>query len=778
MKKFLSIVFLGINSLVSGQNQPPVCGLNPAMTSFCQQACIICDIDGFTGRNDSNIRGQAPPDFCTMEVHHMQWIGFIAGTKDLEIEVSLSNCQLNRGLEIGLYESFDCTNFRQVSDCDTDIRPTEIRVFKNTVPLVVGQYYYFVMDGNGNDICNWSIRVLKGSTRVSPLDAEPPIDIPSTICQNDTVTFSTAGLTGATFYKWTVQDSLVKYGTSVKQSFSIPGKYKVCLDASNVCDNAPQICKNIEVLPEAKNTIRQEVCYGECFNYLNNPYCETGQYEVILTAANGCDSIITLDLTVDQKVTAKTTLYICEGDTLTIGNGKLTAAGKHEVIIDNQEGCRIYLEVDLNLIECQIKTTDEIIPVRCTGEDSGIIKFTIAVGTPPISYEGFKIENPSIRFSGNIFSKNDWVTIADVDEGYYTFTIKDTFGNSNILTVFVPQPPPLKTEIKQKSYNGFNVSCFDSSDGEIIWFPGGGTPPYQIRHQFNDTGNDTIINLRPGLYISEITDGNGCKESIEVTLRQPPPITSLPEIYNPDCNGPNTGWIKINNTRGGVSPYQFSVNNQPKNSETTFLQLNEGRYSVVITDQNACQWNLDTFLVAAQIPVLTSPFDTITISLGDSLVLNISSNLEKQTINWFPNLTMSCPDCLKTSALPVNNQTYKIIVISQDGCETSLEIKVWIDKTRSFVMSNIYTPNNPGDNSEMRYFAGKDVDEILFLSVFDRWGNLVYEDISPPPGLQEIGWDGTFSGNEVVDGSYTWLVGVKYLDGEIIHYSGSWTIVR
>jgi hypothetical protein len=778
MKKFLLLVCFSIYCLVYGQNQPPVCGLNPAMTSFCQQACIICDIDGFTGRNDSNIRGQAPPDFCTMEVHHMQWIGFIAGTTNLEIEVSLSNCQLNRGLEIGLYESFDCVNFRQVSECDTDIRPTEIRVFKNTVPLVIGQYYYFVMDGNGNDICNWSIRVLKGSTRVSPLDVAPVMEIPSVTCEKDTFTLATPGLTGATFYKWTIQDSIVKYGTSVKHSFSKPGTYKLCLDASNVCDIAPQTCQLIEVLPQSYDTIRQEVCYGECFKYLNSSYCETGKYEVFLTAANGCDSIVTLDLTVDQKITATTRLFICEGDTLTIGNGRLSTAGKHEVIIDNQEGCRIYLEVDLFLIECQIKATDDIIPVRCTGETSGVIRFAISVGTPPISYEGFKIENPSIRFSGNITSKNDWVTISDVDEGYYTFTMRDTFGNSNILTVFVPQPSPLNTEVKKKSYNGFDLSCFGSGDGEIIWLPAGGTPPYQIRHNFNNTGNDTLKNLDAGVYISEVTDANGCKETLQIILQQPQSITAVPEIYNPDCNGPNTGRININNTGGGIPPYRYSINGQAENAESTFLQLEEGMYHIVITDNNGCTWILDTLLKAAQIPVITNPFDSITISLGDSLTLEITSNLKEQNISWIPNQNMSCPACLITSAFPVNNQIYKIIVVSIDGCETSLEIKVRVDKTRSFVMSNIHTPNNAGDNREMRYYAGKDVDKILFISVFDRWGNMVFEEIFPPKGLQEIPWEADFKGKEVAEGSYTWLASVQYLDGEIIHYSGSWTIVR
>ena len=44
----------------------------PEMTSFCEDACIICDIDGFTGRHESNMSGMAPFDFCTVVVQEVQ----------------------------------------------------------------------------------------------------------------------------------------------------------------------------------------------------------------------------------------------------------------------------------------------------------------------------------------------------------------------------------------------------------------------------------------------------------------------------------------------------------------------------------------------------------------------------------------------------------------------------------------------------------------------------------------------------------------------------------
>ena len=71
--------------------QPEPCGPNPTTTSTCLEACVICDIDGFTGTNDTPIGGQGFNEFCTTEYNRMGYIAFIAGTVDLEIQVTVTS---------------------------------------------------------------------------------------------------------------------------------------------------------------------------------------------------------------------------------------------------------------------------------------------------------------------------------------------------------------------------------------------------------------------------------------------------------------------------------------------------------------------------------------------------------------------------------------------------------------------------------------------------------------------------------------------------------------
>jgi len=482
----------------------------------------------------------------------MQWIGFIAGTTNLTLEVNVTNCNRNQGLEIGLYESFDCNIFRRISECDTDIQENEKRIFINTVPLVIGQYYYFVMDGTDNDICDWTIRVLSGSTRVAPLDIAPEIMIPEQVCQNDTFSLSTPGITGATFYNWSVA-GVSKNGLTTKHAFTSPGTYEICLDAFNVCSQAPQRCKTMTVLPNATSKKEQQICFGECFQFYGKSYCETGTYPVTLPAANGCDSIVMLDLVVDDRITASTSLKICEGDTLFLGDKALTTEGIHPVVIKNQEECSVYMDVRLQLIACQMQSADNSLAVRCNGENTGTIRFAVTKGTPPFTYTGFKIENPSITFSGNISTTNTPAEISGVDEGNYTFTIRDTFGNSTILTSFVAQPPSLKLEATTSQYQGFAVSCADSADGHIKYLPSGGNGGYTLLHQEVNGSSDSLTGLRPGIYTTQVTDRNGCTASLRIELNAPPPLKMTSDIKNPDCTGKLTGIITASATTARTS---------------------------------------------------------------------------------------------------------------------------------------------------------------------------------------------------------------------------------
>ncbi len=64
------------------------------------------------------------------------------------------------------------------------------------------------------------------------------------------------------------------------------------------------------------------------------------------------------------------------------------------------------------------------------------------------------------------------------------------------------------------------------------------------------------------------------------------------------------------------------------------------------------------------------------------------------------------------------------------------------------------------------------------FKVFDRWGELIYDNshffINDPVN----GWDGKFKGQRVNPGVYVYLVIVELIDNSQVKYSGDITVIR
>jgi gliding motility-associated-like protein len=775
VKIILFLLILTFTTLTL-QAQPKPCGPTPEMTSTCDAACIICDIDGFTGINNSSIQGEAPPGFCTTQVHHMQWIAFIAGTENITIEFSVFNCKGSNGLEVGIYEGENCDNFKLVTDCDTDISENSKRIFKNIKPLTVGQYYFWVMDGSNNDICNYSIKVLEGSTKVAPLSNAPEIIVPPLLCEDKELMFATTGLAGATIYDWSINGANVTTNNVLTTSFSMPGEYEICLDARNVCDKAPQSCVKINVQKTPETRINQEVCFGECFEFLGKKYCETKSYPIILQADNGCDSIITLDLKIQNEIVTQNSLMICEGDTLFLGDGTFTTQGNHIAYIQDADGCKIKVNLKLEIIKCNIKTAEQVIDVTCNDLNNGKIKYKITNGTAPFKYVWQKIENSSIKGGGTILNENQEIVIDSLDEGNYSISVFDGFGNQSTTTVHVYQPSILKTDHQLSNFNGYEVPCFGDNKGNIKTLVYGGNGDYKYKWSTNET-TEKIENLKAGIYILTVTDKKNCDLVDTIKIAEPPKLELILEDYNPDCSGPFTGSIDVSKSMGGVPPYLFELNGNENTINGKFENLGTSINKITLIDKNGCGASgLDT-LQEAEIPILSYD-STFIVELGDSVFVNIISNLKEQDVIWTSTNGVRCSNCLETYIFPFFDETYDVKVTSKDGCEKTAKIKVNLIKNYSFVTSNIISPNGDGYNDKTRINTKKDASSVLYYEVYDRWGNKVYQKKNINQGLVDLEWEGTFNGKYLAEGNYVWIAAVKYLDGIIVKYNGTLAIVK
>ena len=139
-------------------------------------------------------------------------------------------------------------------------------------------------------------------------------------------------------------DNLV-VGSSV---YSTPGFYSDIFIASNGCDST--LYTNLSILPISTHTIDPYVCSGDTFySSLGNIYTQNGVYTDTLVSANGCDSIITANLTVSPLSYNSLNPFLCDGEDTIVGNSVYSSTGLYYDTLMNADGCDSIITTDLTV---------------------------------------------------------------------------------------------------------------------------------------------------------------------------------------------------------------------------------------------------------------------------------------------------------------------------------------------------------------------------------------------------------------------------------------------
>ncbi|WP_449435963.1 T9SS type B sorting domain-containing protein [Pedobacter steynii] len=111
--------------------------------------------------------------------------------------------------------------------------------------------------------------------------------------------------------------------------------------------------------------------------------------------------------------------------------------------------------------------------------------------------------------------------------------------------------------------------------------------------------------------------------------------------------------------------------------------------------------------------------------------------------------------------------TYKVTlkVINQNGCFTTSVKNVRINGVPGY----LFVPNSfiPGSQStELRQFKAKGSGiKSWRMSVFNKWGQLIWETTKLEDGHPQEGWDGTYRNAELPQSVYYWKIDVEFING-------------
>jgi hypothetical protein len=180
------------------------------------------------------------------------------------------------------------------------------------------------------------------------------------------------------------------------------------------------------------------------------------------------------------------------------------------------------------------------------------------------------------------WSNNDLTALSShLAAGTYSVSVSDSRGCTDTLTFVIQEPSEVFF-----SYSTVQIGCFGDSSGTISLEAAGGSGSYT--YWINNVPYDsTIMGLGAGTYSISVSDSDQCSSSVQSVLLTQPNLISTVMSSTPEIDGfDGTASVSI---QGGVAPFTLIWNDPNAQYDSLAVYLNEGWYSVQVTDANGCQ---------------------------------------------------------------------------------------------------------------------------------------------------------------------------------------------
>jgi hypothetical protein len=127
------------------------------------------------------------------------------------------------------------------------------------------------------------------------------------------------------------------------------GAYEDTFTSIYGCDSIAVL--NLVVSPKIMSSFTKTICSGETYLWNGIQRGKSGTYLDTFTSSNGCDSIVTLNLIVNQVTKSSIFDTICPGDSFLFNGLSLTSAGIYKDTLINSSGCDSILTLYLSIYQ-------------------------------------------------------------------------------------------------------------------------------------------------------------------------------------------------------------------------------------------------------------------------------------------------------------------------------------------------------------------------------------------------------------------------------------------
>jgi gliding motility-associated-like protein len=584
-------------------------------------------------------------------------------------------------------------------------------------------------------------------------------------------------------------------------------------------------CNNDQVTPLVFNTVQgSQYSYSWTSitgggvtndNRLEAIFVMPGIYRLLVTNTNnGCLSTADLEIQIDT-LTPLITLQVL--DTLTcaldfvqvnsIGSSSgdpyrytWSSSGQNFSEQDNGQSIHviqggIYVLTILNTDNgCEITDSINVIEVRDLPLIHIVSPDTLTCNVDQVQISGIGSATGNfIRYEwssegGSIISEHTALTALVASTGWYRLQVEDiatgciSLDSVRVVGDFVP--PMIEAGSDRQ------LTC-DSSQFILFGFAVNNLRPVNFSWATQDgniveilSGNSIRVNAAGHYYLIGVDLYNGCSSVDSLFVR--PNLDGIlgadvDGLY-PDCNR-DFAYIEVSNIRGGQRPFSFELIGWQELSEISiFRDVPPGTYELIVYDANGCTWQETiSFEDIEPVSIELPPLYLVELGQGTFLEPTFSEvfNPDWQLI-WTPGIYLDCTDCERPYSSPLHNQRYTLRLLDHNGCRTEASTLVQVRTDNSVYVPNAFTPGNgDGINDFFTiYSKNQSISEVVFLEIFDRWGNKVFYKDHFSADINEEGWDGTFRGQALNPAVFVYRAEVLMINGNRANLHGEVTLYR
>jgi hypothetical protein len=346
-------------------------------------------------------------------------------------------------------------------------------------------------------------------------------------------------------------DTVLCEGQTVQigdQIFNQSGHFTVKLISSEGCDSTIDL--TLRVIDREYPAIDTFFCTGSTITLQGQNIASGGIYSFTLENINGCDSIISYNVTMIDPDKMNIDTSFCEGKMLTIRDKVISEAGTYNFGLKNGFGCDSI--VSYIVTELPVKRTN-IDTLICEGEiisiagnvlnQPGQYIFTVVAssGCDSLITLDLKTALKNNKSVDTVLCAGQSIKIGDqlIDEaGEYSIVLKNINDCDSTVNIKVS-----KSELEVTDEVFSDLGC---KSGRIELDVIGNKPPFHYLWNTGSTDEDLLV-AEKGNYVLTVIDDTGCRYEFSFEIFDSTAYL-IPEAFTPDDQNEElnrTFWIYI-----------------------------------------------------------------------------------------------------------------------------------------------------------------------------------------------------------------------------------------